>query len=148
MSYENRASAPIHAKTALDAASRMTMKRRLMSDLPLFAFVFLALCTHASAKEWYEKHCTPTQIARDGSYYVGGTYNKHHAHVGSTFVSIYSANNNSTPVNKNKANCAVLNQAIADVVGGGYDYPGDVSTCLIAACVHYCDWNPLNNTCQ
>ncbi len=126
---------------ATTASSQMIMDGLFMKHLLIFAVAFFTFCAHASAKDWYEKSCTPTQIAKDGSYYVGGTYNKYHAHVASTFVSLYSENNNSTPVNKNTANCAVLNQAIADVGGGGYASPADVSTCLIAACVNYCTWN-------
>lgn len=138
----------ISRSAAATISSQMTMERRFLRDSLFFAFAFLAFCTHASAKDWYEKHCTPTQKANDGSYYVGGTYNKYHAHVGSTFVSTYSANNETTPVKQGRAYCAVLNRAIADVPGGEYATPADVSTCLVAACVNYCTWNAVTSTCQ
>ena len=96
------------------------------------------LCsTSIFAKDWYEKSCTATQKDKAGNYYVGGQFNKSHLHIGPTFLSVFSSNNNSKPVTSGKENCAVLNQAIADVAGGGYASAGDVTACLNAAKTYY-----------
>lgn len=101
----------------------------------LFVSIF---STNLSARDWYEKSCTPTQKDKVRNYYVGGQYNKNHLHVGSDFIHITSDNNRSKPVTSGKANCSLLDQAISDVGGGGFAIPADVTTCLNAAKDFYC----------
>ena len=75
-------------------------------------------------------------------------FNKSHLHIGPNFLSVFSNNNTSKPETSGKVNCAVLNQAIQDVPGGGYTTPADVTTCLVAACQTSCTWNASASTCH
>jgi len=96
--------------------------------------------TNVFARTWYEKSCTPTQKDKNGNFYVGGSVNNSHLHIGSDFISVFSNNNTSKPESNGKVNCAVLTKAIDDVAGGGYKSPNDVSVCLNAA--------KVENSCQ
>ena len=96
------------------------------------------LCsTSIFAKDWYEKSCTLTEKDKAGNWYVGGERGKSHLHIGSGFISVYSQNNKSKLDTNGKENCTVLNQAIADVAGGGYASPADVTACLNAFKTQY-----------
>jgi|JI8StandDraft_1071087.scaffolds.fasta_scaffold272194_2 hypothetical protein len=89
--------------------------------------------TNVFARTWYEKSCTPTQKDKDGNYYVGGSVNNYHLHIGTDFISVFSINNTSKPESNGKVNCDLLKKAVADHLGGGYKSPNDVVICLNAA---------------
>lgn len=124
------------------------MKARWLRIVAIAAVLVAVGQGSVVAKEWYEKSCTATGKDKEGNWYVGGPFNKSHLHIGPNFLSVFSDNNNSKPETSGKVNCSLINQAIQDVPGGGYTSPGDVTTCLIAACEASCTWTVATSTCQ
>jgi hypothetical protein len=91
----------------------------------------------AQAKGWYDVCKTNNdglQVKDKKNFYVGGSANNNHLHVGSNFIAITSTNNNSKPVTSGKANCALIKAAITDAPGGGYASLAHVQACLNAVC--------------
>ncbi len=110
--------------------------------LSCIAVSFLLLSSNSVfAKTWYQKNCTATEVnSNNGTWYVGGTRNNYHMHVGKDFIHLYNKQGRPKLVTKNIANCPSIKESIATVDSGGYASPDDVRTCLNAAKTEYkCD---------